>query len=170
MIVNEQVAIDHGLKKDEYTKICELLNRTPNINELEFEGSLEMEAIANDNLGIPFAAMLVIYEAKNSVSMVHGYTRTYTTHEIEEGRIIETGEEAGLVCRDNKNIRSFVIGHNGISKQIKQMVKLWVSNSDGKTLETEFELKELSDYLPILLQLSFFCQTYCLPQHILHNL
>ena len=34
MIVNEQVAIDHGLKKDEYAKICELLQRTPNITEL----------------------------------------------------------------------------------------------------------------------------------------
>ncbi len=34
MIVNEQVAIDHGLKKDEYTKICELLKRIPNITEL----------------------------------------------------------------------------------------------------------------------------------------
>ncbi len=34
MIVNEQLAIDHGLKKDEYTKICELLKRTPNITEL----------------------------------------------------------------------------------------------------------------------------------------
>ncbi len=34
MIVNEQVAIDHGLKKDEYAKICQLLKRTPNITEL----------------------------------------------------------------------------------------------------------------------------------------
>ncbi len=34
MIVNEQIAIDHGLKKNEYTKICELLKRTPNITEL----------------------------------------------------------------------------------------------------------------------------------------
>ncbi len=34
MIVNEQVAIDHGLKKDEYVKICKLLDRTPNITEL----------------------------------------------------------------------------------------------------------------------------------------
>ncbi len=34
MIVNEQIAIDHGLKKDEYIKICELLKRTPNITEL----------------------------------------------------------------------------------------------------------------------------------------
>ncbi|MBD1139042.1 phosphoribosylformylglycinamidine synthase subunit PurL [Pelagibacterales bacterium SAG-MED46] len=34
MTVNEQVAKDHGLKKDEFTKICELLKRTPNITEL----------------------------------------------------------------------------------------------------------------------------------------
>jgi phosphoribosylformylglycinamidine synthase II len=34
MIVNEQIAIDHGLKKDEYKKICELLKRIPNITEL----------------------------------------------------------------------------------------------------------------------------------------
>ncbi len=34
MIVNEQIAIDHGLKEDEYKKICKLLSRTPNITEL----------------------------------------------------------------------------------------------------------------------------------------
>jgi len=34
MEVNEQIAIDHGLKKDEYDKICKLLKRTPNLTEL----------------------------------------------------------------------------------------------------------------------------------------
>ena len=34
MEVNEQIAIDHGLKKDEYKKICDLLKRTPNLTEL----------------------------------------------------------------------------------------------------------------------------------------
>ena len=34
MIVNEKLAIDHGLKKDEYKKICDLLKRVPNITEL----------------------------------------------------------------------------------------------------------------------------------------
>ena len=34
MLVNEKVAIEHGLKSDEYKKICELLKRTPNITEL----------------------------------------------------------------------------------------------------------------------------------------
>ena len=34
MIVNEQVAIDHGLKKDEYAKLCELLTRPPTLPAL----------------------------------------------------------------------------------------------------------------------------------------
>jgi len=34
MLVNEKVAVEHGLKKDEYKKICDLLKRTPNITEL----------------------------------------------------------------------------------------------------------------------------------------
>ena len=32
--VNEKIEIDHGLKKDEYKKICELLKRNPNLTEL----------------------------------------------------------------------------------------------------------------------------------------
>jgi phosphoribosylformylglycinamidine (FGAM) synthase-like enzyme len=32
--VNEKIAIEHGLKSDEYKKICDLLKRTPNITEL----------------------------------------------------------------------------------------------------------------------------------------
>jgi len=34
MLVNEKVAIEHGLKADEYKKICKLLKRIPNITEL----------------------------------------------------------------------------------------------------------------------------------------
>ena len=33
-MVNEKIAIEHGLKKQEYNKICDLLKRTPNITEL----------------------------------------------------------------------------------------------------------------------------------------
>ena len=32
--VNEKIAIEHGLKSEEYKKICDLLKRTPNITEL----------------------------------------------------------------------------------------------------------------------------------------
>ena len=97
-----------------------VINYTPKIDQENFEGSVEVEAIANGDLGIPYAAMLVIYEAEKSVSMVHGYTRTYSPHEIEEGKVIELGEEGGLVCRDTEKVRSFIIGHNGISRQPEQ--------------------------------------------------
>ena len=34
MVVTETIAIEHGLKKDEFDKICKLLKRVPNITEL----------------------------------------------------------------------------------------------------------------------------------------
>ena len=34
MLVNEKIAIEHGLKSDEFKKICKLLKRNPNITEL----------------------------------------------------------------------------------------------------------------------------------------
>ncbi len=34
MEVNEKIAVDHGLKPDEYKKICDLLRRVPNLTEL----------------------------------------------------------------------------------------------------------------------------------------
>jgi hypothetical protein len=123
-----------------------VINYSPVIDLDSFEGSLEIEALANDILGIPFAAILGIYESENSVSMVHGYTRNYSVYEIEDGKTIEKGEEAGLVCRDNDEVRSFLIGHNGISKKEKQEVSMWLSNNEGETIKTSFELKELNPY------------------------
>ena len=34
MEVNENIAIEHGLKKEEFDKICDLLKRKPNLTEL----------------------------------------------------------------------------------------------------------------------------------------
>ena len=34
MIVNEKIAVDHGLKKSEFKEICNLLKRVPNLTEL----------------------------------------------------------------------------------------------------------------------------------------
>tara|TARA_B100001121_G_scaffold80284_1_gene71198 strand:+ start:1800 stop:3992 length:2193 start_codon:yes stop_codon:yes gene_type:complete len=34
MLVNEKVALEHGLSTEEYKKICDLLHRTPNLTEL----------------------------------------------------------------------------------------------------------------------------------------
>ena len=34
MEVSEKIAVEHGLKKEEFNKICDLLKRTPNLTEL----------------------------------------------------------------------------------------------------------------------------------------
>ena len=47
MIVNEQIAIDHGLKKNEYKKICDLLERVPNITELGIFSAMWNEHCSN---------------------------------------------------------------------------------------------------------------------------
>ena len=83
---------------------------------------------------------------KKSISWVHGYTRTYSSHEIEEGKIIESGEEAGLVCRDTENIKSFIIGHNGINIKEEQEATLWVSNIKGELIEKKIKIKELNPF------------------------
>ena len=36
MLVTEKVAIDHGLNKDEFKKICDSLKRIPNLLSLEY--------------------------------------------------------------------------------------------------------------------------------------
>jgi len=136
LVLRETVSLEKGM----------VVNYTPDIGEEEFEGSLEMEAIANGNLDIPFIAMLVIYENKNSVSMVHGYTRTYSPHEIEEKKTITVGEECGLTMRDNKDIRSFIIGHNGIYEEPEQNILMIIHNSNNQKLEKKIKLKKLSKY------------------------
>ena len=73
------------------------VNYSPKIENDSFEGSLEMEAIAAGNLEI-LAAMLAVYDAEDSISMVHGYTRNYSTHEVEEGRTITFWRRGRLSC------------------------------------------------------------------------
>ena len=136
LIIREMVHFEKG----------HVVNYSPEIAEENFEGSLEMEAVAAGNLGIPFAAMLVIYDAEDSVSIVHGYTRTYSTHEVEEGKTISFGEEAGLVVRDNDEVRSFIIGHNGIYEQQEQEITLWVTNHKNETIESTFTFPALNKY------------------------
>ena len=136
LLLREQVPFGSG----------HVVNYSPKIEKENFEGSLEMEAIAAGNLEIPYAAMLAVYDAEDSISMVHGYTRNYSPHEVEEGRTITFGEEAGLVLRDTSEIRSFFIGHNGIFEQDEQEITLWVTNHKNKTIETKFYFPKLNKY------------------------
>ena len=51
MEVNEQIAIDHGLKKEEYKKICDLLKRIPNLTELGISLQCGMNTVPINHQG-----------------------------------------------------------------------------------------------------------------------
>ena len=73
----------------------------------DFCGSCEVEAFSANDLRIPYSAIMGVYETRDSISMVHSYTRTYSQIEVEDGKTISDGHEGCWVLRDCDNIRSF---------------------------------------------------------------
>jgi hypothetical protein len=125
-----------------------VINYSPALGE--FEGSVEIEVFSLKNLVIPYAAIMAIYESKNGISMVHSYGRTYSHHEIEEGRTITVGEESCWTLRDAQDIRSFCVFHNGGKLQPAQTATLNVSTG-GKRYEAIVKLPELKPYSTVKL-------------------
>ncbi len=95
------------------------------------EGSVEIEAFAAENLVIPYAAVTALYETARGITMVHSYARSYSRHEVEEGRTITQGEEACWTLRDAPGVRSFAVVHNGPRTMPGQMATLRVTNHAG---------------------------------------
>jgi hypothetical protein len=123
MIVNKKVAIDHGLKKDEYEKICELLKRTPNITEL----------------GI-FSAMWNEHCSYKS-SRLHLKKLPIKGKQVIQG----PGENAGVIDIGDNDVLEFHIAHNEgnyfcTKDQLKEIedneqVAIKYCDKDGKTEE-----------------------------------
>lgn len=118
----------------------------------DFEGSVEVEAFSIKNMRIPYAAVMAVYETSKSVSMVHSYARAYSQHEVEEKRTISDGEESCWTLRDNSNLTSFAIIHNGPNRQESQNVKLSVRNSSGNELTTSFQAPELLPFETLVIE------------------
>lgn len=121
-------------------------NYSPDLGVTDFEGSVEIEVFATQNMVIPYSAIMVVYKAANSTSMVHTYARIYSPHEIEEGRTITVGRESCWTIKDNDEIASFGVFHNGHKAYPAQEVILKVINAKGESKEVSFTLDELAAY------------------------
>ncbi len=124
----------------------EVLNYRPCGKEEDFEGSVEIEIFSTQNLVIPYAAIMAIYETFQGVSIVHSYGRVYSTHEIEEGRTITQGEEACWTLRDDAETHSFGVFHNGHHRCESQVVDLRVQNAAGELKCAKIALTALLPY------------------------
>ena len=111
--------------------------------------------------------MMVIYEAEDSVTMVHAYTRTYTIHEIEEGKTAsdevakETAERASKPSpKQEHTAPSSVLGDRYAEKSALTQLSLYdhfllmLRNATGspKTIDelleaTQLHKTQLSEWL-----------------------
>lgn len=117
-----------------------------------FAGSVEVEAFAAKNLRIPYAAVMGVYEAADSVSMVHSYSRAYSQHEIEDGRTITVGEEGCWTLRDDARLTSFCVLHNGAATAEAQTIRLSVRRATGEERIAHVELPPLQPFQTVLLE------------------
>jgi len=117
-----------------------------------FEGSIEVEAFSIKNLRIPYAAIMAVYESKDSISMVHSYARAYSQHEIEDNRTISNGKESCWTLRDDEKHSSFSVIHNGPNRQRKQDVKLSIRNWRGNEETIKFRLEDLLPFETVIFE------------------
>jgi len=138
LIQRERIGFDQG----------EVIAYRPIIDS-DFEGSVEIEAFAAADLKIPFTAIAALYEAEKSSCALHAYGRVYSTHEIEEGRYVPVGREAGWTLRDAPGVRSFCVFHNGAGEQPPQHATLRVRNAKGECRTVAMDLPALPPFATV---------------------
>jgi hypothetical protein len=124
-----------------------VINYRPDLDE----GSVEIEAFGTESLMIPYAGVMGIYEKRGRISMVHSYGRTYSPHEVEEGRCLSRGEEGCWTIRDNDVTRSFCVFHNGGNFQATQTATLRLVRRDGQRKVVPFAIPRLMPFQTVKL-------------------
>lgn len=110
------------------------------------QGSVEIEAFSNENLRIPYAAIMVIYESKNAVSMVHSYGRNHSLIELEDGEAIIEARESCWTLKVDEKTSNKAIFHNGHVAIESQAATFEVTNADGVEEQVAFTLPRMEPF------------------------
>ncbi len=101
MKVTETVAIDHGLKKEEFAKICELLKRTPNITELGI-----FSAMWNEHCSYK--------SSRKHLKKMHTKGKQVIQGPGENAGVIDIGDDDAIVFKiESHNHPSFIEPYQG---------------------------------------------------------
>ena len=101
MEVSEAVAIDHGLKKEEFSKICELLKRVPNITELAI-----FSAMWNEHCSYK--------SSRKHLKKLHTKGKQVIQGPGENAGIIDIGDDDAIVFKiESHNHPSFIEPYQG---------------------------------------------------------
>jgi len=129
-----------------------VINYQPQIDRDEFEGSIEIEVFGTQNMVIPYAAVMAVYETPRAISTVHSYARAYSNFEVEERRTISSGSEGCWSLRDTDEVDSFCVFHNGSRATAPQACRLEVKNHLGEGRNITIDMPKLSPYQSIKLK------------------
>ena len=114
------------------------------------EGSIEIEAFSSSNLRIPYAAIMVVYEDENSISMVHSYGRNHSLIELENDKAIVEGRESCWTIRAGDSVKNTAVFHNGHVPLSEQKGYLAVTTQQGKELGYEVVIPALRPFETLL--------------------
>jgi hypothetical protein len=151
---NLQVAVVASLRRMDGTLVRRerlsfqpgmVCNYAPALDE-PFEGSAEIEVFSVENLVVPYAAVMAIYETAKGIAQVHSYGRTYSRHEVEEGRAIAAGSEGCWTLRDDGKRRSFAVFHNGGAALAEQVAEIEVIGAGGERRRKQIPIPALEPY------------------------
>lgn len=123
----------------------QVINFSPDVAP-GFEGSVEVEVFAAENMVIPYAAIIAWYETRRGLGIVHSYARAYSNHEVEEQRTVTRGREGCWTITDDALTRSFAVFHNGGTAVGAQTLHLRVTNAIGQRQSASWELPVLRPY------------------------
>lgn len=102
-----------------------------------FIGSIYIFFNSNENLAVPFCAVMSAINTKNSICGVHTYGRRLERKEIGGLLDLQNTVEQGWTARDTQHIKSFAILHGG-SKKLDLDIALVISNSLNETLQIQY--------------------------------
>ena len=101
MEVTEKIAIEHGLKKDEYEKICELLKRNPNLTELAI-----FSAMWNEHCSYK--------SSRKHLKKLHTKGKQVIQGPGENAGVIDIGDDDAIVFKiESHNHPSFIEPYQG---------------------------------------------------------
>ena len=99
--VTEKIAIEHGLKKEEFSKICELLKRTPNITELAI-----FSAMWNEHCSYK--------SSRKHLKKMHTKGKQVIQGPGENAGVIDIGDDDAIVFKiESHNHPSFIEPYQG---------------------------------------------------------
>jgi hypothetical protein len=113
------------------------------------ECSVEIEFFCNQNLRIPYAAVMAFYESDNSISVIHNYSRDHSLIELEDKKALLNARESCWFVSDSDRLsynKFAAVFHNGHSLLPSQIFKLKVTQTDQENILIDGRMPELRPF------------------------